>query len=136
MKAAISDALMAELDAALDAGRARDQERPRATGELGVQDEERHATEMIAVEVAQQHRAYLARVHAITVHGDQRRGAAIDQHGPLGAREVHAGLKAPAAPESIARAQEAQRDGCRHLPRCPARKARTCFSASSCARGL
>src|SRR4029077_2144420 len=100
---------------------------------LGVEDQERQAAEVIAVKVAQEYNPHLSRVHAVALHADQRRGAAVDEHGRLGAREVQAGLQPATSAEGVARAHEAEGDG--HLARFVARKARTCFSASSWARG-
>jgi hypothetical protein len=50
-----------------------------AVGELAVQHQERHAAEVVAVQVRHQHQPYLAGILPLLLEGDQRGGAAVQQ---------------------------------------------------------
>jgi hypothetical protein len=63
---------------------------------------------VVAVEVAQDDGVDRARVEAGLLHGDQRRGAAVEEERAARPGEVEAGLEAAAAPEGVARAEEAE----------------------------
>jgi hypothetical protein len=83
-------------------------------GELAVQDQEREAAEVVAVQVRHQHQPNLAGILALLVEGDQGRGAAVQQHiAVVVARGVQqdAGLEAAAAAEGVTGANEPHLDG-------------------------
>jgi hypothetical protein len=66
-----------------------------------MQQEERHAAEMIAMQVAEEDRVDPTRIDAEAAHADQRGGAAVDQK-PFRARgHREAGLQPSAAAERI-----------------------------------
>jgi hypothetical protein len=89
------------------AGRAGDDERPPALAdELGVEDEERHAAEVVAVEVRQHDRVDGARVEAEPPEPDEHRGAAVDQDAAAAALDQEAGLEPAPAAEGVAAADE------------------------------
>ena len=94
------------LDAGADARRARDDQRPRAPAELAIQHEERHAAEVVAVQVAQDDPADLARIDAGALQRDERGGAAVEEDGIARPREMQARLKPAAAAEGVARPDE------------------------------
>jgi hypothetical protein len=75
-------------------------QRSGAVGELAVQDQEREAAEVVAVQVRHQHQPNLVGILALLLEGDQRGGAAVQQDiTAVVARGVQqdAGLEAAAA---------------------------------------
>ena len=62
---------------------------------------------MVAVEVGQHHALDPLRVHAEAPQGDQRGRPAVHQDAPAGGGQVDARLEAAAAPERVARPEEA-----------------------------
>ncbi len=83
-------------------------QRPRAARELGVEQEERQAGEMIAVEMRDQDDVDVLARNAEALQRDQRRRAAVDQEIGALARDVKAGVEAPAGAQRIAAADELQ----------------------------
>jgi hypothetical protein len=83
-----------------DTCRAGDRQRPDAAGELAVQDQERDATEVVAVKMGHHHRVHLGRVQALLSHGDQARRPAVHQQRHAGATHLHACLEQPPPPKS------------------------------------
>lgn len=97
-------------DARLDARRAGDDERPCAPrDELGVQDEEGQAAEVIAVEVADEDGLDVVRIDVEAAHRDERRRAAVEQDGAGCGSDEDARLEPPAAAEGVAAAKELHR---------------------------
>src|SRR5262249_52086394 len=96
------------LDAGPDPRRAGDRERAGAPAELAVQDEERQPAQVVPMEGAQDDRVDRSGIEPGALRGDQRRGAAVEEERAPGAGEVEAGLEAAAAPEGVARAEEAE----------------------------
>jgi hypothetical protein len=78
----------------------------RPPAELTVQDEEREAAEVVAVQMGQKDPADRSRVHAGPLHRDQRGRPAVDQERPARALQEEARLKAPSAPKRVARPEE------------------------------
>jgi hypothetical protein len=106
-------------------------------GELAVQDQEREAAEVVAVQVRHQHQPNLVGILALLLEGDQRGGAAVQQDiTAVVARGVQqdAGLEAAAAAEGVTGANEPHLDGvgghaltlpCMDRPDCDTRQAGT-----------
>ena len=92
--------------ARLDAGRPRHREGPGAPLELAVEDQERDAREVVAVQVGEEHGVHALRVHAETPHRDQRGRAAVHEEAPARGLDVDARLEPPAAAERVAGAEE------------------------------
>src|SRR5207244_8123147 len=90
-----------------DTRRPRHDQRPGPALELAIEDQERHAAEVVTVQVGQDHRVDRLRLDAEAPHRDQRRGAAIEKHLARARLEVDAGLEAAAAAERVARSEEA-----------------------------
>jgi hypothetical protein len=93
--------------AGLDAGRSHHDERARAPRELAVEDQERDAAEVIAVQVGEDHRVDRRGIDAEAAHRNQGRRAAVDEGLGRARLEMDARLEAPAAAERVARAEEA-----------------------------
>ena len=72
-----------------------------------MEDQERNAAEVVAVQMGEDHRIDRSRIDAEVAHRDQRRGAAIDEDLSLTRLEVNARLEAPAAAERVSRAEKA-----------------------------
>jgi hypothetical protein len=77
--------------------------------ELGVEDEERDASEVVAVQMGEKDRANLCRIDPEPLHGDERGCPAVQQEGSRSGPHQGAGLEPAAAPESIARSEELHR---------------------------
>jgi hypothetical protein len=63
----------------LQAGWSRHDERARAPRELAVEDQERDAAEVIAVQMREDHRVDCRRIDTEAAHRDQRRRAAVHE---------------------------------------------------------
>jgi hypothetical protein len=125
------------LHALADPGWAGDVRGSGAVGELAVQDQEREAAEVVAVQVRHQHQPNLVGILALLLEGDQRGGAAVQQDiTAVVARGVQqdAGLEAAAAAEGVTGANEPHLDGvgghaltlpCMDRPDCDTRQAGT-----------
>jgi hypothetical protein len=100
-------------------------------GELAVQHQERHAAEVVAMQVRQQHQPDLVGIVVLLLQGDQGGGAAVQQHivtVVAGGVQQDAGLEAAAVAEGVTGADEADLDGSSaHTPTLPRRRpARRC----------
>jgi hypothetical protein len=93
-----------------DAGRARDRERRGPPAELAVEDEEREATEVIAVEVRHDDGTDRRRIHPCSLERDERRRATVDKEAGAGPAEEQTGLEAVAAAKGIPRTEELKLD--------------------------
>ena len=91
-----------------EARRARERERPSAPAhQMRVEQEERQAAEMIAMQVAHQHRLDAVGLDAETLERDQRGRPAIDQEARFRCRHQEAGVIPAAAAEGVAAAEKA-----------------------------
>ena len=91
------------------AGRPRDQQRPFAAREkLRVEQQERQAAEMIAVQMRQHDAVDPVRIEPARLQRRQSRGAAIDQQRALGRFQPEAGVEAAARAEGVAGAGNRQ----------------------------
>jgi hypothetical protein len=72
---------------------------------LAIEDKERDTAKVIPVQVGYQDKVHPRRVYAGSLHGDERRSAAIDQKAKIFGRPVKTGLKPPPAPEGVPRPQ-------------------------------
>jgi hypothetical protein len=81
-------------------------------GELAVQDQERQAPEVVAVQVRHQHQPDLVGIVALLLQGDQGGGAAVQQHVAIlaGGVQQDAGLEAAPAAEGVTGADEPHLD--------------------------
>src|SRR5690242_6067457 len=70
--------------------------------ELGIEDEERHAAEMIEVEMSEQNEIDRVSINVDLFHRDQRRCAAIDQEIRFAAGNVETCIEAAAGTECVA----------------------------------
>ncbi len=104
----------------LDAFGSGDHQRPAPAGELRVEQQERQAGEMIAVEMRDQDQVDFVARDAEPLQRRQRRGAAIDQEIDARAGDVKAGVGPAAGAERVAAADKSQLH--RRLP--PARNYR------------
>ena len=78
---------------------------------VGLEDEERHAADVIAVKVREEDDVDLVAVDRELVHRNERGGAAIDQGVDAASDEMEAGIELPARAEGIAAADELQMHG-------------------------
>jgi hypothetical protein len=87
-------------------------QRSGAVAELAVQDQERQAAEVVAVQVRHQHQPDLVGIVALLLQGDQGGGAAVQQDVAIlaGGPQQNARLEAAAAAEGITRADEPHLD--------------------------
>jgi len=93
-----------------------------AVGELAVQDQERQAPEVVAVQVRHQHQPDLVGILVLLFEGDQRGGAAVQQHVAVvaGGVQQDAGLEAAPAAEGVTGADEPHLDeSLGHTPTLP-----------------
>src|SRR5580692_5288046 len=100
-------------EAAGDARRPGDGERCGAAGELAVEDKEGQPSEVVAVQVGDEHAGDLARVQSQAPEGAERGGPAVQEHRGVAARalQVDAGLETATAAEGVAAAGEGHGDG-------------------------
>ena len=102
-------ALWDYLEPRLQAGRTGDLERLRAARhELGLQQQERQSSEMIAMQMRHQHRRDPVGVDSPLADRHHRRGAAIDQEVDALARDVEAGVQPSARADRVAAADKSQ----------------------------
>ncbi len=100
-------------------------QRPGAfADQLAVQDQERQPAEVIAVQVAQQHRVDGVGRDPVAAHADERGGAAVDEKAGAAAFDQHAGLQAPAAAEGVAAAEKGETHGRHRIARVADRSGR------------
>ena len=77
-----------------------------AAGEVGVEDEERQPTEVIAVQMTDHHRVHLAWIEVLGLYGGQAGGATVDERGVALLLEADACLEPTAAAEGIPAADD------------------------------
>jgi hypothetical protein len=91
--------------------------------ELAVQHQQRHAADVVAMQLPQQHQPDLVGVVVLLRAGDQRGGAAVQQHVfavVAGGVQQDAGLEAATAADGVSGADEADLDGSlAHTPTLP-----------------
>jgi hypothetical protein len=92
----------------LDAGRACNDEGLGPARELGIEQEEGQAGEMIAVEMRNQDQLDVVALDLEPLHCRQRRGAAVDQQIGALSGEMKAGVVAAARAERVTAADEPQ----------------------------
>jgi len=97
-------------------GRPGDDQGTRPPAELTIQDQERQSAEVVSVQVGQEDPADLRRVHAGSLHRDQRRRAAVDEKSAVCVAQEKAGLEAPPASERVACPQELKPDLAQRAP--------------------
>src|SRR6185437_3519776 len=92
--------------ARLDALRPRDDKRTAAARELGIEQEEGQAGEMIAVKVGDEDQLDVVAHDTVALQRRQRRGAAIDQDIDRRSRDMKAGVLPAAGAEGVAAADK------------------------------
>src|SRR6478735_7803512 len=92
----------------LDTCRPGDDERPGAARELRVQQQERQAAKMVAMEMRDQDQVDVVAHDAEAFQRGQRRRAAIDQEIDAVTRDVEAGVEPAAGTERVAAADKSQ----------------------------
>src|SRR5262249_162832 len=98
--------LHGRMEPVLEARRPRDAERLRPPAELAIENKERQAAEMIAMQMADDDQIDRVRIDAIALHADERGGAAIDQELRLARIDMKAGLQPAPGTEGIAATDE------------------------------
>ena len=88
------------------AGRARQHQRRRPSGELSAQNQERQSSEVVAVQMRDHDCVDRIRVDPLGLQGNQAGGAAVHQQRLPGRSKLNAGLPPPSAPEGVTTAHE------------------------------